>query len=46
MYEWLRWNWNTPNAGQSPYKIFEGVLKPKGKDKDGNLIYVLDKEKL
>lgn len=39
MADYMRWLWNNPQAGQSPYKLFEGVLVPKGKDKEGNLIY-------
>lgn len=42
MAEYMRWLWNNPQAGQSPYKMFEGVMKPEGKDADGNLIYVYD----
>ena len=45
MAEYMRWLWNNPQAGQSPYKMFEGVMKPVGKDADGNLIYVYDKER-
>ena len=43
MAEYMRWLWNNPNAGQSPYKMFEGVMKPTGKDQNGNLIYTYDK---
>jgi DNA repair photolyase len=46
LYDWMRWNWNNPNSGSSPYKMFEGILIPKGKDRDGNLIYVMDKTRL
>ena len=42
MAEYMRWLWNNPQAGQSPYKMFEGVMKPQGKDQDGNIIYVYD----
>lgn len=45
MAAYMRWLWNNPQAGQSPYKMFEGVMSPKGKDKDGNLIYVYDKKR-
>ena len=37
--EYLRYLWNTPSAGQSPYKLFERVLVPDGLDEDGNIIY-------
>lgn len=45
MSDYLRWLWNNPQAGQSPYKMFEGVMKPEGKDSAGNLIYVYDKSR-
>ena len=44
MAGYMRWTWNNPQAGQSPYKMFEGVLKPCGKDSDGNLVYQYAKE--
>ena len=46
LYDYLRWLWNNPKAGQSPYKMFEGVMQPKGFDKDGNLVYELNEERL
>lgn len=45
MSEYLRFLWNNPQAGQSPYKMFEGILLPNGKDKKGNLIYSYNKSK-
>ena len=45
MSEYMRWLWNNPQAGQSPYKLFEGVMKPQGKDAEGNIIYVYDKNR-
>lgn len=39
MSDYMRWLWNNPQAGQSPYKLFEGILVPQGKDAEGNLIY-------
>ena len=42
MAAYMRWLWNNPQAGQSPYKMFEGVMKPTGKDENGNLIYTYD----
>ena len=38
----MNYLWNNPQAGQSPYKMFEGVMRPEGKDDEGNLIYVYD----
>lgn len=40
MKDYLRYLWNAPKRGQSPYKLFERVLKPDGYDEDGNIIYV------
>ena len=42
MSDYMRWLWNNPQAGQSPYKLFEGVLVPNGEDEEGNLIYFYD----
>lgn len=39
MAEYMRWLWNNPQAGQSPYTLFEGILIPAGKDDNGNIIY-------
>ena len=39
MKDYLHYLWNAPKRGQSPYKIFEKVLKPDGYDEDGNIIY-------
>lgn len=42
MAEHQRWLWNNPQDGQSPYKMFEGIMKPAGRDAAGDLIYVYD----
>lgn len=39
MKEYLRYLWNRPKRGQSPYKIFEKVLTPTGNDENGDIIY-------
>ena len=39
MADYMRWLWNNPQAGQSPYKMFEGIVSPDGEDEDGNIIY-------
>lgn len=39
MADYMRWLWNNPQAGQSPYKLFEGALIPNGNDADGNIVY-------
>lgn len=39
MKDYLRYLWNSPRRGQSPYKLFERVLTPDGLDEDGNIIY-------
>ena len=45
MAQYMRWLWNNPQSGQSPYRMFEGVMRPDGEDENGDLIYVYDKEK-
>ena len=45
MAEYMRWLWNNPQSGQSPYKMFEGVMRPDGKDENGDLIYVYCQER-
>ena len=39
MADYMKWLWNNPQSGQSPYKLFEGILIPAGKDENGDLIY-------
>ena len=39
MADYMRWLWNNPQSGQSPYKLFEGALVPDDKDAEGNIIY-------
>lgn len=39
MAAYMRWLWNNPQSGQSPYKLFEGILIPNGKDENGDIIY-------
>ena len=39
MKEYLRYLWNNPKRGQSPYKIFGAALIPDGYDEDKNIIY-------
>ena len=39
MADYMRWLWNNPQHGQSPYHLFEGVLYPVGNDENGDLIY-------
>lgn len=45
MAQYLRYLWNTPKAGQSPYTMFEGILVPHGKDEEGNIVYRYDNER-
>lgn len=45
MADYMRWLWNNPTHGQSPYKLFEGILKPDGKDENGDLIYYYQSQK-
>ena len=37
--EYMRYLWNSPKEGNSPYKIFEMVLVPDGIDDHGDIIY-------
>ena len=39
MAEYMQYLWNNPMNGQSPYRLFEGILVPDGKDPEGNIIY-------
>ena len=41
-YTYMRNEWNTPNAQNSPYKYFSGVLKPKELDENGDIVYYYD----
>ncbi len=43
MAGYMRYLWNNPQHGQSPYKLFEGVLVPKEKDENGDLVYYFNK---
>lgn len=45
MADYMRWLWNNPQAGQSPYTMFGGVMEPAGKDEEGNLIYRYRKDR-
>lgn len=42
MADYMVWLWDNPQSGQSPYKLFEGILKPDGYDADGHIIYKYD----
>jgi DNA repair photolyase len=37
--DWIRYKWNDVNNQNSPYKYFGGVLRPDGKDPNGDVIY-------
>ena len=39
MSEYLRTIWNSPKMPKSPYRYFEGILYPIGKDENGDIIY-------
>ena len=45
MYDFLRYCWNHPNFGHSPYKMFGGILTPVGLDDEQNIIYAYDSSK-
>lgn len=42
--DYLRYLWNAPKRGQSPYKIFEKVLVPDGVDETGDIKYKYNTE--
>ena len=42
LYDVMRHRWNHPKAGNSPYRMFEGILKPDRLDEDGDVVYVYD----
>lgn len=39
MHDWIKYHWNNPNSAKSPYKYFDGLLRPVGLDKDKNVVY-------
>lgn len=39
MAEWLHNNWNNVKSGTSPAKAYGGILKPKGIDENGDIVY-------
>lgn len=39
MSQFFRQNWNSPNGGTSPAKGYGGILKPVGKDENGDIVY-------
>lgn len=43
--DYLHYLWNNPTQGQSPYKMFEGVMRPNGFDENGDVIYVYDESR-
>lgn len=46
MADYMRWLWNNPQAGQSPYKMFEGIMLPQGGvDENGDIIYIYDRKR-
>lgn len=44
MKDYLHYLWNNPKMGQSPYKIFSGVLVPDGYDSNKDIIYRYNKQ--
>ena len=45
MKDYLHYLWNNPRAGQSPFKMFGGVMAPNGFDDNGDVIYTYDPTK-
>lgn len=44
MKDYLHYLWNNPSRGQSPYKMFAGVLIPDGYDENHDIIYKYNKD--
>lgn len=44
MAEYLRYLWNNPQNGQSPYVMFGGVMEPREKDENGDFVYYYNKD--
>ncbi len=42
LYDVMRHRWNHPKLGGSPYRMFEGILRPRQVDADGNVVYAYD----
>lgn len=40
--EYLHFLWNTPDEPNSPYRYFEGVMKPDRVDENGDVVYTYD----
>lgn len=45
MKDYLHHLWNDPTKGQSPYKMFEGIMQPNGLDENGDIIYIYNEDK-
>lgn len=45
MADYMRYQWNNPQEGQSPYHMFGGIVYPDGTDEEGNIIYKYDASK-
>lgn len=39
MMQFLRENWNNPGKGTSPAKGYGGILRPTGRDENGDVVY-------
>jgi DNA repair photolyase len=42
--DYLRYLWNDPSMGQSPFRMFERVMVPDGIDENGDIIYKYNEE--
>ena len=45
MFDFLHWCWNNPKSGQSPYGMFEGIIKPVDWDANGDVVYEWDESR-
>jgi len=43
--DYMHYLWNNPKEYCSPYRLFEGVLKPARLDSDGNVVYKFNTER-
>lgn len=46
LYEFLRYHWNHPESFKSPYRYFDGVMRPDRVDENGDVVYVYDPSRI
>jgi len=45
LFDMMRYIWNNPKRGSSPWKYFGGMMIPTGLDEEGNVIYKFNQSK-